>query len=210
MQLEDDGILHLADLSRFMSQSALVIRGWMRPQREQSGQRKRHAVNKKTLSESDICDQYITPAIVAAGWDMTTQMRREFGFTAGRVDVHRLPDHLAAVEGRYRRRVLFLADRNIVINLTITNDFKPFGSVMRKVRNRTVDKSCEVYLALYQAVSGTEEEKNVYKQFSPDFFDMVVIDECHRGSAREDSAWRENPRLFRTSHSAWTHRHIEG
>jgi len=88
-------------------------------------------------------------------------------------------------------RVLFLADRNILIDQTITNDFRPFGSVMTKVRNRTVDKSYEVYLALYQAVSGTEEEKNVYKQFSPHFFDLVVIDECHRGSAREDSAWRE-------------------
>jgi type I restriction enzyme R subunit len=89
------------------------------------------------------------------------------------------------------KRVLFLADRNILVDQTITNDFKPFGAVMTKVRNRTVDKSYEVYLALYQAVSGTEEEKNVYKQFSPDFFDLVVIDECHRGSAREDSAWRE-------------------
>jgi type I restriction enzyme, R subunit len=62
---------------------------------------------------------------------------------------------------------------------------------MTKVCNRTVDKSYQVYLALYQAMSGTEEEKSVYKQFSPDFFDPVVIDECHRGSAREDSAWRE-------------------
>jgi type I restriction enzyme R subunit len=62
---------------------------------------------------------------------------------------------------------------------------------MTKVRNRTVDKSYEVYLALYQAVTGTEEEKNVYKQFSRDFFDLIVIDECHRGSAREESAWRE-------------------
>ena len=89
------------------------------------------------------------------------------------------------------KRVLFLADRNILVDQTITNDFKPFGAVMTKVQHRTVDKSYEVYLALYQAVSGTEEEKNVYKQFSPDFFDLVVIDECHRGSAREDSAWRE-------------------
>lgn len=89
------------------------------------------------------------------------------------------------------KRVLFLADRNILVDQTLTNDFKPFGAVMTKVRNRTVDKSYEVYLALYQAVSGTEDEKNVYRQFSPDFFDLVVIDECHRGSAREDSAWRE-------------------
>jgi type I restriction enzyme, R subunit len=89
------------------------------------------------------------------------------------------------------KRVLYLVDRNILADQTITNDFKPFGSVMTKVKDRTMDPSYEVYLALYQAVTGTEDEKNVYKQFSPDLFDMVVIDECHRGSAREDSAWRE-------------------
>jgi type I restriction enzyme R subunit len=62
---------------------------------------------------------------------------------------------------------------------------------MTWVKNRQVDKSYEIYLALYQGISGTEEEKNIYKQFSPEFFDLVIIDECHRGSAAEDSAWRE-------------------
>ena len=89
------------------------------------------------------------------------------------------------------KRVLFLVDRNILADQAITNDFKPFGSVMTKVGNRNMDPSYEVYVALYQAVSGSEEEKNVYRQFSRGFFDLVVIDECHRGSAREDSAWRE-------------------
>lgn len=89
------------------------------------------------------------------------------------------------------KRVLFLADRNILVDQTKTNDFKPFGPVLTKVQNRIADKSYEVYLALYQAVTGSEEEKDVYRQFSRDFFDLVVIDECHRGSAREDSAWRE-------------------
>ena len=89
------------------------------------------------------------------------------------------------------KRVLFVTDRNILIDQTRTNDFKPFGQVMTQVRHRIIDKSYEVYLALYQAVTGSEEEKNVYKQFSRDFFDLVVIDECHRGSARDDSAWRE-------------------
>ncbi|QYK49404.1 MAG: DEAD/DEAH box helicase family protein [Phycisphaeraceae bacterium] len=89
------------------------------------------------------------------------------------------------------KRVLFLADRNILVDQTKTKDFKPFGQVMTKVQNRTIDKSFEIYLALYQAVSGTEEAQNVYKEFSRDFFDLIVIDECHRGSAREDSAWRE-------------------
>jgi type I restriction enzyme R subunit len=303
-------------------------------------------MNKKSLTESDICDQFITPALKAAGWDPTTQIRREFGFTDGPVIVRgklakrgkrKRADYLlfyetnlplAVVEAkdnthevgagmqqalayaaaldvpfvlssngdgfvmhdrvgpgpkevpltlaefptpadlwtRYRawkgfdaetekkvrfpyhddgsgkepryyqriaiqrtieavargdrrvllvmatgtgktytafqiiwrlwkagtvKRVLFLADRNILIDQTITNDFKPFGSAMTKVTNRTVDKSYEIYLALYQAITGTDEDANIYKQFSRDFFDLIVIDECHRGSAREDSAWRE-------------------
>jgi len=89
------------------------------------------------------------------------------------------------------KRILFLADRNILVDQTKTNDFKPFGQVMTKVKNRSIDKSFEVYLALYQAVTGTEEEQNIYKQFNRDFFDLIVIDECHRGSAKDDSAWRE-------------------
>jgi type I restriction enzyme R subunit len=70
-------------------------------------------------------------------------------------------------------------------------DFAPFGEVMQKVSNREIKKNYEVYLALYQAVTGKEEWKQIYRQFPADFFDLVVIDECHRGSAAEDSAWRE-------------------
>lgn len=92
---------------------------------------------------------------------------------------------------RARKRILFLADRNILVDQTRMNDFKPFESAMTKITNRQVDKSYEIYLALYQAVTGTEEERNIYKQFSPDFFDLVIVDECHRGSAAADSAWRE-------------------
>lgn len=94
-------------------------------------------------------------------------------------------------KARTKKRILFLADRNILVDQTKTNDFKPFGSAMTKIEKRQVNKSYEIYLSLYQAVTGTEEEKNIYKQFSPDFFDLIVIDECHRGSAAEDSAWRE-------------------
>src|SRR5438034_9503971 len=90
-----------------------------------------------------------------------------------------------------KKRVLFLADRNILVDQAKTNDFKPFGGAMTKITNRTVDKSFEVYLALYQAISGTEEERDIFKQFSPEFFDLVIVDECHRGSAAENSAWRE-------------------
>jgi len=90
-----------------------------------------------------------------------------------------------------KKRILFLVDRNILADQTKTNDFKPFGTAMTKITNRTVDKAFEIYLCLYQAVTGTDEEKNIYKQFSPDFFDLVVVDECHRGSAAEDAAWRQ-------------------
>ena len=90
-----------------------------------------------------------------------------------------------------KKRILFLVDRNILADQTKTNDFKPFGTAMTKISNRTVDKSFEIYLCLYQAVTGTEEEQNIYTQFSPDFFDLIVIDECHRGSAADDAAWRK-------------------
>lgn len=90
-----------------------------------------------------------------------------------------------------KKRILFLADRNILVDQTKNNDFKPFGPAMTKISKRQIDKSYEIYLSLYQAVTGSEEEQNIYKQFSPDFFDLIVIDECHRGSAAEDSAWRE-------------------
>ena len=90
-----------------------------------------------------------------------------------------------------KKRILFLADRNILVDQTKTNDFKPFGTAMTKISGRKIDTSYEIYLSLYQAITGPEEERKAYKQFSPDFFDLIVIDECHRGSAAEDSAWRE-------------------
>jgi len=94
-------------------------------------------------------------------------------------------------KSRAKKRILFLADRNILVDQTMANDFKYFGDKMTKITNRKIDKAHEIYLALYQGISGAEEFKNVYKQFSQDFFDLVIIDECHRGSAKEDSAWRE-------------------
>ena len=94
-------------------------------------------------------------------------------------------------KSKQKKRILFLADRNILVDQTKNNDFKPFGAAMTKIKNRQTDASYEIYLSLYQAVTGNEEEKNIYKEFSRDFFDLVVIDECHRGSAADDSAWRE-------------------
>ncbi len=90
-----------------------------------------------------------------------------------------------------KKRILFLADRNALIDQTRRNDFKHFKDKMTVVKNRQIDKSYEIYLALYQGLSGTDEAANVYKQFSRDFFDLIVIDECHRGSAKDDSSWRE-------------------
>ncbi|MEH1922206.1 EcoAI/FtnUII family type I restriction enzme subunit R [Nostoc sp.] len=98
-----------------------------------------------------------------------------------------------------KKRILFLADRNILVDQTRVNDFKPFGSKMTKIQKRQIDKSYEIYLCLYQAVTGNEEAKNIYRQFSPDFFDLIIIDECHRGSANEDSAWREILEYFRNA-----------
>ena len=90
-----------------------------------------------------------------------------------------------------KKRILFLADRNALIDQTKRGDFKHFKDKMTVVKNRMIDKSYEIYLALYQGLSGADDEANAYKQFSPDFFDLIVIDECHRGSAKEESAWRE-------------------
>ena len=94
-------------------------------------------------------------------------------------------------KSKAKKRILFLVDRNILANQTMMNDFRHFDDKMTKIENRTVDKSYEIYLALYQGITGGEEEKNIFKQFSPDFFDLIIVDECHRGSARDNSAWRE-------------------
>ena len=95
------------------------------------------------------------------------------------------------------KRILFLADRNILVDQTMINDFKPFGGIMTKLNrslvdrdNGKVDTSYEIYLALYQAIMGGEDVEPIYNKFPPDFFDLIVIDECHRGSAADDATWR--------------------
>ncbi|WP_099329428.1 EcoAI/FtnUII family type I restriction enzme subunit R [Clostridium paraputrificum] len=87
------------------------------------------------------------------------------------------------------KKILFLADRNILVDQTRQNDFRPFDKVMTKVENRKMDSSYEVYLALYQQLSGSDDIE-IFKQFSPDFFDLIVVDECHRSSAKDGSRWR--------------------
>ena len=96
-------------------------------------------------------------------------------------------------------RILFLADRNILVNQAMTNDFRPFGQHMTKIENHEAAKAFEIYMALYQAVTGSEPSYDIYKEYSPDFFDLVIIDECHRGSASEESEWRKILEYF---HSA--------
>jgi type I restriction enzyme R subunit len=98
-----------------------------------------------------------------------------------------------------KKRILFLADRNALIDQTRRGDFKYFKDKMTVVKHRQIDKSYEIYLALYQGLSGSDEDADVYKQFSPNFFDLIVVDECHRGSAKEDSAWREILTYFKNA-----------
>ena len=102
-------------------------------------------------------------------------------------------------KSRTKKRILFLADRNSLIDQTKRGDFKHFRDKMTIVQKRQIDKSYEIYLAIYQGLTGNEEERNIFKQFSPDFFDLIIIDECHRGSAKEDSAWREVLTYFKTA-----------
>ncbi len=114
-------------------------------------------------------------------------------------------------KARRKQRILFLADRNVLVDQTMVNDSRPFGAAMTKLstragtieavraaapnaarrRTRRIDTSYEVYLGLYQAITGPQERQKIFREFSRDFFDLVVIDECHRGSAADDSAWRE-------------------
>ena len=112
-----------------------------------------------------------------------------------------------------KKRILFLADRNVLIDQTMVNDFRPFGATMTKLSTkagtieraasssgdltcaidgkRRIDTAYEIYLGLYQAITGPEDHQKIFREFSPTFFDLIVIDECHRGSAAEDAAWRE-------------------
>jgi type I restriction enzyme R subunit len=125
-------------------------------------------------------------------------------------------------KAKQKKRILYLADRNVLVDQTMVNDFRPFGKIMAKLspssktieredgtevelpiavdkKHRRIDTSYEVYLALYQAITGPEERQKLFRELSPDFFDLIVIDECHRGSAAADSAWREILDYFSTA-----------
>lgn len=103
-------------------------------------------------------------------------------FTAFQI-IHRLK------QSGLKRKVLYLADRNMLIDQTMAQDFQPFTKVMTKIENRTMDSSFEIYMALYQQLTDGQG-MDIFKQFSEDFFDLVIVDECHRGSAADDSNWK--------------------
>ena len=103
-------------------------------------------------------------------------------FTAFQI-IHRL------YKSGSKKKILYLADRNILIDQTMQNDFKPFQKVMTKIENRNMDSSYEIYMSLYHQLRSSEAQ--IYKQFKPDFFDLIIVDECHRSSARDDSNWHE-------------------
>lgn len=92
-------------------------------------------------------------------------------------------------ESNLAKKILFLADRNILIDQTMSQDFKPFKKVMTKIEHRKMNSAYEVYLSLYQQLI-TNEDKEIFREFSKDFFDLIIVDECHRGSAKDDSLWR--------------------
>jgi len=94
--------------------------------------------------------------------------------------------------GEHRRpRILYLADRNILIEDPMAKTFAPFGDARWKIENGQAVQSREIYFAIYQAIARDERRPGLYREFAPDFFDLIIVDECHRGSAREDSNWRE-------------------
>lgn len=97
-----------------------------------------------------------------------------------------------------KKRILFLADRTALIDQTARGDFRHFKDAMTIIKNKNIDTAYNVYLSLYQGLSDNKTE-DAYKQFSPTFFDLVIVDECHRGSAKEDSKWREILDYFKTA-----------
>lgn len=104
-------------------------------------------------------------------------------FTAFQI-VHKL------CESGTKKKVLYLADRNILIDQTMEQDFKPFEDVMTKITNHNIDSSYEVYFSLYQQLVDKKLDVQPYEKLQPNFFDLIVVDECHRGSAKYDSEWR--------------------
>ena len=107
-------------------------------------------------------------------------------------------------KARVKKRILFLADRNVLVDGPMKKDFKFFNADnnnrrMTKIKNKQVDKAFEVYFAIYQGVTGLDGFFDTYREFSPAFFDLIIVDECHRGSAKDDSAWRKILEYFKSA-----------
>ena len=99
--------------------------------------------------------------------------------------------------GAYRRpRILYLADRNILVDDPMNRDFAAFGDAAIKIEGGKTPKSREMYFAIYQAIAEDESRPGLYREYAKDFFDLIIVDECHRGSARKDSTWREILQYF--------------
>ncbi len=118
-------------------------------------------------------------------------------FTAFQI-IHRL--HKSGA----KKKILYLADRNILIDQTMAQDFKPFKKFMTKITSvgegeEKIDSSYEVYMALYHQLVGKEGKPDPFLEVQPDFFDLIIVDECHRGSAKDDSAWRKVLEYFNTA-----------
>ena len=141
----------------------------------------RNAVNRTIEAVAKGLDRILL--VMATGTGKT--------YTAFQI-VHRLR------EAGLAKKVLYLADRNILVDQTIDGDFKPLRKVVTKVEHRKLDPAYEVYFALYQQLVGTDGEE-IFREFSPEFFDLVIVDECHRGSAADDSAWRKVLEYFDTA-----------
>lgn len=95
-------------------------------------------------------------------------------------------------DGAFRRpRILYLSDRNILINDPKDKIFAPFGDARWKIENGIANKSREMYFAIYQAIAQDERRPGLYREYDPGFFDLIIVDECHRGSAKDQSNWRE-------------------
>ncbi len=102
-------------------------------------------------------------------------------------------------KSKTKKKILYLADRNILIDQTMAKDFKPFEKVMTKIQKHDVDSAYEIYFSLYHQLVNEELDEQPYQTVSPDFFDLIIVDECHRGSAKEDSQWRMILEYFKSA-----------
>lgn len=159
-------------------------------------------MEKHALSERDICTKFITPALRQAGWDEITQIREEVSFTKGRIIVRgklvsrgkgKRADYILSVKPNIPLALIEAKDNKLSTQAkTIERaDGTKTDLTLALDKKRRIDPSYEIYLGLYQAITGPDESQKIFRAFSPDFFDLIVIDECHRGSAADDAAWRE-------------------